>query len=232
MAQEPNQPLERTAHPTRFLAPHLSSWEWAAADRRRYAYTLHVTTHVVPRSDRISDTAMKEQPMNVAIIVAIVALVSTIIGATIGAITNYTLAVRRERSDMERDKRNHAVEVKRAARLIDVELSRAEAAARICVEKGHWWSGDVAQLSTDAWQKHSGSIAPDLSDQAWLAVMVAIEAVDHIRTARAIAVDAGLEARPISDTTANALAPMLRDIKLGRAALDPFGRDSPPAAGK
>jgi hypothetical protein len=168
---------------------------------------------------------MNEQPMNVAIIVAIVALVSTIIGATIGAITNYTLAVRLERSDRERDKRNHAVEVKRAARLIDVELSRAEAAARICVEKRHWWGGDVAQLSTDAWQKYSGSIAPDLSDQAWLAVMVAIEAVDHIRTARAIAVDAGLEARPISDTTANALALMLRDIKLGRAALDPFGRD-------
>jgi membrane protein YqaA with SNARE-associated domain len=61
---------------------------------------------------------MNEQPMNVAIIVAIVALVSTIIGATIGAITNYTLAVRLERSDRERDKRNHAVEVKRAARLL------------------------------------------------------------------------------------------------------------------
>jgi len=80
--------------------------------------------------------------------------------------------VRRERSDKERDDRNHAVESERAARLIDAELSRGVTAARICVEKRHWWSGDVPQLSTEAWQKYSGAVAPDLSDQAWLAVRI------------------------------------------------------------
>jgi hypothetical protein len=172
---------------------------------------------------------MRERSMSTAIIVAIVALVSTVVGATIGAAANYVLAVRRERADRERDSRNRAVEVKRAARLIEGELARAEAAAHICVEKRHWWSGDAPRLSTEAWQKHGGTIAPDLTDQAWLAVRIAIEAVDNIRGARDLAVDAGLEACAISDAVAEGLAPMLRDITLGCAALAPFVFDSLPA---
>lgn len=170
--------------------------------------------------------------MSTAIIVAIVALVSTVVGATIGAATNYALEARRERADKERDKRNHAIDVKRAARLIDAELMRAQAAAAVCVEKRHWWSADVPQLSTEAWQMHSGSVAPDLSDQAWTAVTAALEAADNIRTARQLAVNAGLVANAISDAGAERLAPMLRDIKLGRAALAPFVVDSPPAVGE
>lgn len=169
--------------------------------------------------------------MSTAIIVAIVALVSTIVGATIGAATNYILAERRERADNERDSRNHAIEVKRAARLIDAELLRAQAAAHICVEKRQWWAADAPQLSTETWQKYSGTIAPDVPDQAWLDVRLAVESIDNIQRARDMAVDAGLGAIPISDATAAQLAPMLRDIKLGRGALVPFVFDSLPAAG-
>lgn len=169
--------------------------------------------------------------MSTAIIVAIVALVSTIVGAIIGAATNYALAVRRERADNERNSRNHAIEAKRAARLIDAELLRAQAATAICVEKRHWWSANAPQLSTEVWQKYSGTIAPDLSDQAWADVTGALEAAENIRTARDLAVNAGLGANAISDATAEQLAPMLRDIKLGRAALAPFVFDSLPAAG-
>jgi hypothetical protein len=169
--------------------------------------------------------------MSTAIIVATVALVATIIGATIGAVTNYVLAVRRERADREEDSRNHAIEVKRAARLIDAELLRAQAAVAICVEKRYWWSEDAPQLSTEAWQKYNGTIAPDLSDQAWLAVMVAVEAIDNVRTARDLAVNAGRGTNIISDATAETLAPMLKDIKLGRAGLAPFIWNSLPTVG-
>jgi hypothetical protein len=165
--------------------------------------------------------------MNTVIIVAIVALVSTIVGATIGAATNYVLAVRRERVDRERDTLNHAIEVTRAARLIHAELARARAASFICVEKRHWWSGDVVPLSTEVWQKYSATIAPELTFQAWTAVVKAIEAVDNIRMARNIFVEAGLEANAISDATAEKLAPMLRDITLGSDALAPFGSRLP-----
>jgi hypothetical protein len=57
------------------------------------------------------------EPTGTAITVAVVALLSTALGAAIGAFTTYVLAVRRERPERERDSRVHAVEVSRAARL-------------------------------------------------------------------------------------------------------------------
>ena len=158
--------------------------------------------------------------MNTAIIVAIVALVATIIGATIGAITNYVLAVRRERADTQRDNRNHAIEVKRAARLLDRELSLVRSLANISIEE-RYWVQDV-ELSTEAWQKYGGTIAPDLSNQAWHAVTIAFLAVEHIKASRALYLSSVLRDRPISDEHAEKIAPMLKDVALGREALAPF----------
>jgi hypothetical protein len=160
-------------------------------------------------------------------LVAIVALVSTITGATIGAATNYLLAARKERSDRARDDRLRAIKVKRAARLIDAELTRAEAAAEIAIERRHWWSTDVPDLSTEMWRKYSGTIAAHLSDEAWAAMIVALESVDNIRSARANAIEAGLGAVDISDTIAATLAPMRSDLTRGRDALAPLSYGAP-----
>jgi hypothetical protein len=65
--------------------------------------------------ENVPVAARKGVAMSTAIIVAIVAFVSTILGACIGACTNYILAVRRELADTAKDGRVHAVEVKRAA---------------------------------------------------------------------------------------------------------------------
>jgi hypothetical protein len=163
-----------------------------------------------------------------AILVAIVALVSTITGATIGAATNYLIA----RSDRVRDDRLHAIKVKRAARLIDAELTRAEAAAEIAIEKRHWWSTDVPDLSTEVWRKYSCTIAADLSDLAWGALIVAIESVDNIRSARANAIEAGLVAVDISDEIAATLARMRSDLTRGRDALAPYSYGAPTVPGR
>jgi hypothetical protein len=163
--------------------------------------------------------------------IAIFGLVGVLIGALITAGSNYLLERRRERAVSQREFRNYAIERKRAARLIDAELLRSQAAVRISIEQRHWWSEDVPQLLTDAWQKYGGIIARDLSDQAWLEVTVAIEAVDNIRRAREIAVEAGLGAKPISESTADQLATMLTDIQLGRGALAAFALDVRPAPG-
>jgi|ERR1017187_5827214 hypothetical protein len=163
--------------------------------------------------------------MNTAIIVAIVALVSTIVGAAIAAATNYLLAARRERADRETDSRSHAIEVKRAARLLDLELAKAQALADISIRKRYWVAG--AELSTEAWQKYGGTIAPDLSNLAWHTVTVAFMAVEHIEGSRALYVGGALHDRPISDGNAEGVAPMLRDVTLGREALAPFVWDDP-----
>jgi hypothetical protein len=165
-----------------------------------------------------------------AIVVAIVALLATILGATIGAITNYVIAVRRDRAERDRDDRNHAIEVKRAARLIDAELSRAVAAANMCVEQRSWWNDgyDARDLSTEAWQKYSGTIAADLSNEAWLAITIAIEAVDDLKVVRNVCLSSNAvkKPKPIEDSIADLLSPRLRDIKRGRDALIPFVSDS------
>ena len=81
---------------------------------------------------------------------AIFGLLGVLVGGIITAGSSYLLDRRRERVERQRDRRNRAIELKRASRLIDAELSRAEAAARICVEKRHWWTPDV-QLSRRPW---------------------------------------------------------------------------------
>jgi hypothetical protein len=158
--------------------------------------------------------------MDTAIIVAIVALVSTIVGATIGAATTYVLAARRERVDREIESCNHAIEVKRAARLLDLELHKAQALADIATGKRYWVADAV--LSTDAWQKYGGVIAPDLSNVAWRAVAIAFLGVEHIEAAKAFYQAGVLHDSPISDNIAGTIAPMVTDVTLGREALAPF----------
>ena len=70
----------------------------------------------------------------------------------------------------------------------------------------------MPSLSTEAWQKYSGIVAPYLSDQAWLDVRVAVEAVDNIRSSRDLAFEEGQVTNAISDANAERLDPMLRDI--------------------
>lgn len=163
--------------------------------------------------------------MDTAIIVAVVGVVSTIVGATIGAATTYVLAVRRERADRENERRNHAIDVKRATRLIDLELAQAAALADISITKRYWVD---YELSTEAWQRYCSIVAPDLSNEAWHAVTMAFMAVEHIKGSRALYVGGVLRDRPISDGNADGVAPMLKDVQLGRAALAPFVFDPPP----
>lgn len=158
--------------------------------------------------------------MDTAIIVAIVALVSTIVGATIGAATTYVLAATRERVDRGIESRNHAIEVKRTARLLDLELHKAQALAELALSKRYWVTDTV--LSTEAWEKYGGVVAPDLSTVAWNDVALAFLAVGHIEGARAFYQAGVLHDGPISDNIAGTIAPMVTDVIRGRESLALF----------
>lgn len=162
--------------------------------------------------------------MNVAIIIAIVALVSTIVGATIGAATTYILAVRRERADRQRDDRNHAVEVKRAARSIDQELLWAQTAANYMVDNKRWSSPvvPVPSLSTEARQKHLDTIAADLSDEAWTSVTTALHSADSIRAILGTPRYEAVRAIGIPDDVAEGFVPMITRLDKGRRDLAPY----------
>jgi hypothetical protein len=149
---------------------------------------------------------------------AIFGLFGVIIWRVITASSNYLLERKRERAISQRESRNQAIEIRRAARLIDAELLRARAAASIAIKKKHWWIPD-AKLKTEAWEKYGSVMAPVLSYGGWLAVVRAVLAID----------DLSLDRLPgdIPDSTVE-LVPMLQDIEAGLNALAPFVFDVPP----
>jgi hypothetical protein len=163
--------------------------------------------------------------MNVPIVVAMVALASSIVGATIGAATTYILAVRRAREDRERDDRNHAVEVRRAARSIDAELMWIRAAANSWIEEKRWTNPSVPllSLSTEARQRYLDAMAPDLSDEAWLAITTALQAAESIRLVVGMPKDRALA---VPDDVAESFIPLLAKIDRGRLCLAPYYFDS------
>ena len=101
--------------------------------------------------------------------------------------------------------------------------NKAAALAELSIRKRYWAAGAV--LSTEAWQKYGGVIAPELSDDAWNALTIAFVAVEHIEGSRAQYESSPLRDSPISDNGAKGVAPMLTDVTLGREALAPLARD-------
>lgn len=147
---------------------------------------------------------------------------STVLGATIGALTNYILAVRRERSERDRDSRVHAVEIKRAARLIDLELLKAQALAGIAINKRYWVLEPDAQISSDVWRQYAVTTSAELSYQAWVLVARAFVAAEHINGSRALQLSGVLRDRPLSDDDAQGISVMQSDVSRGREALIPL----------
>lgn len=105
------------------------------------------------------------------------------------------------------EERNEVLAIRRAARLIDADLLMAEASARICVEKKHWWASDL-RLTAEGWQKYRDVVAAQLSWNHWGAVVVAVEVIGHLQGSRDVA----------------------RKIQLATMATDPETSDSYAAA--
>lgn len=157
---------------------------------------------------------------------AIFGLVGVIVGGFITAYSSYLLDRRREQVDRQKESHNRATKLKMAARLIDDELARGQAAAKIAFENRHWWNPDE-QLLTGAWQQYREFIAPEVSQAAWHAVSIAIIAVHQLSGERANAVKLGLAGDILSDSLVATFGPPLTDIDAGRVALAPLTRDAP-----
>jgi HAMP domain-containing protein len=90
---------------------------------------------------------------------AILALVAVLLGALITGAITFGVAWWRERKTAEAEKIRHAIEVRRAARLIDDDLQKAEAAATYAAEQKEWWFS-APGLSTTGWQEYRAVLAP------------------------------------------------------------------------
>jgi hypothetical protein len=148
----------------------------------------------------------------VILIPAFFGLLGVIIGGIITAGANYLLDRRRELAAKERDEHHRALEVKRAARLIDIEILRVAASLKIVIDRKHWSS---PKLTTEAWQKYSAVIAPVLSYSDWLTVVKAIIAIDSIEWNE-------VPPGTVSDELAAVFVPLFEEMMAAAGVLAPF----------
>ena len=109
------------------------------------------------------------------ILTGIFSLTGVIIGAVAATGTQLYLENKREGRT-----------VRRAARLIDADLMFGEVSAKISIKDKQWWDKDN-RLTTDGWQQNRDIIASKLSWGHWLAVMIAVEAINYLQISRAAA---------------------------------------------
>jgi hypothetical protein len=157
-----------------------------------------------------------------AILVAVVALVATIVGAVIGAAANYVIALRQERAARENDKRRNATETKRATRLVYAELTIGAQAVSIALEQKEWWP-DIVKVSSEEWEKYRGRLAPELTDKDWVTLVSAYIGLNFFNSNRNEAIEAqGNGKILLSPHLIDSWAPLLDKIEAGRDALNKF----------
>ena len=164
-------------------------------------------------------TRWRSAPVQDTILVALVGVGSTIIGAAIGATTSYLVARRNERTSEKRDAANRLTEMKRAARLVHAELLRLETAAATSIESGIWYDPQIAKLSTDVREKYSPILAPELTYDSWLTLLVAYENVGHMASILGSLNNSGQERNAISRQHLEHLERVLKEARSAKSAL-------------
>ena len=108
-----------------------------------------------------------------AIAIALLTLLGAVIGAAIGGGTQWLLD--RRRTAREDDTRQRQVKV--AARMMIVDLSRAESNIRFCIDHGEWWR--TMGLRPRISDNDRRLVIGELSDAGFYDVDLAEGAIDH-----------------------------------------------------
>jgi hypothetical protein len=151
---------------------------------------------------------------------AIVALVGTLIGATIGAATNYVVAVRKEKADAKEAARKQKIEVKRAARLLRLEIyqTRQTISAALALRKGP----EESWVTLDAWKLYASVVAAEFPLDTWDAVVGAYWDMKlfDLFVKRTPNADLNVGQRDVE------LRNFMRRIEEGQNALAPWAKDT------
>jgi hypothetical protein len=125
---------------------------------------LAVAVHVV-------DAATTSNPSPIT--TALIALAGALVGAVIGAFTQWML----DRQRTNREMAAHRKQIKVAARMMLVDLSRAESNIGYCIEHKSWWKTTGLSPRMDASDRRL--VLGELNSKAFYAVDRAEGAIDH-----------------------------------------------------
>jgi hypothetical protein len=152
-------------------------------------------------------------------------LLGVLVGAIITAISSYLLDERREERARQSEELNRRTEAKRAARLIDLDLSNAAATAHITRSGGTYWPPYDAPLRWPGWEQYKATISTVLSAEAWNKVRLGIHSIKCLNTYREMDSqdDKADKFMPAVSKEFKAMIPEeLVSIEKARAALVPF----------
>lgn len=95
-----------------------------------------------------------------------------LIGALITFGANVYLALRRERADAARERRERELALKRAARLVHLELMQAKHIFETACATNAWEPSFEKHISSEQWKAHSSVLALELSAGEWAEVVL------------------------------------------------------------
>ena len=159
---------------------------------------------------------------NPTIVGACIALIASLIGSSIGALTTYLVAKQREKSEIATESRKHLHEHRRATQMIRMEFLNARALANIEIEAKKYTSIGV-DVSTGAWKDYCHFLAPVMNNDDWCTLCIAAMSAEHVIKSRdgALKNDSNAVDAPLSDVGVEGLK---EDLKLLSDGLDVLQR--------
>jgi hypothetical protein len=178
-----------------------------------------------------------------------IGFVGVVVGAVVVALSTFVTERLRTAAAEAAEDRRERTEIKRASRIVDSELQRAEIATRGSLESHNWWVDDL-ELTTDGWFTCRSVIAARLSWPDWVSVLIAVQAVSDIRgrrtsatsiaraemladstnrsmieSAERLGIDVVNPTPRMTDTSVASLQPVLKHLVAGREALKSLNSD-------
>jgi hypothetical protein len=155
-------------------------------------------------------------------------LIGVIVGGLITAGSCYLLDERRSKREREREERNRLTEIKRAARMIDLDLLTAAGHATFAHKNNRYWGPGDSPLKLKGWDDYAAILAPAASTDVWSKIRLGINAVRHLNEYRALDASTSDEEcfPPLSNTLKSDMERILNNITNARGALTSLWKES------
>jgi hypothetical protein len=121
-------------------------------------------------------------PWYVTLVPAVFGLVGVIVGGLITSLSSYILDKRREERQRQKEEHAHAANLTAAARLVELDFRVARAYVSGCLSAKRWAGYDTRPVSLQKWEEYCVLLAPELSEDDWLILLVGWRALTHLRT--------------------------------------------------
>jgi hypothetical protein len=151
-------------------------------------------------------------------------LLGVIVGGFITGDASYLLDERRSKRQQQREERARGIEIKRAARIIDADLSTAAASAMFACKRDRYWDSADSPLKLRGWDDYGAILAPAVSSDAWSKILIGIQAVRDLNEYRGLDAPAavGNPFPPLSPPLKPGVAAALNDILSAEKAIAPL----------